>query len=583
MERLSGVVLLLVTLALGGCGERNVSSSDGGPVPDGTGDQLVAFDALQPPDQLVPRDGQPQPDAGPRDAPSGCTAAAPLTLTGGKAQVSGTIQPTDSDNDVVLQASSCATATTVGVDRFYTVSLVSGKAYTIALETTAGLEAAVYVFASCSDVAGTCVGGATTDPTSKPAQVMVIAGNIGTYTIGVDSTAAPGASGGHGDYTLTVTEMANTDTCIGAASLTWSSGKASTTGDTSTATDTVNLSFSGSTSSPTPGPDRFYAVELTAGQAYKVTVTPTGSFVPAVYVLQSCTNPATSCVAGADSGSPGGSAVTTLTPKTTGTYFIGVDYSAPPFIPESSGPFTLTVEKFVPAQNDSCASAEALTWSSGKASATGDTSLAVDDVNLSTPYPGNCMFKGTPGPDLFYSVAVTGGKAYKVTVTPTTPWPAAVYVFESCTNPAGTCLAGLEYPPPTGAAVTFTAPKTGNLLIGVDSAAMPGGGGPFTVTVEEFVPPQNDTCASAQTLTWNAGKATASGDTTMATNAVDLMGTSGACAVKGTPGKDLFYALPVTAGKAYKVTASAGSSGPMPPWPIALYVLGGCTNPSGTC
>lgn len=142
------------------------------------------------------------------------------------------------------------------------------------------------------------------------------------------------------------------DTCASALPLTFTAGVAVATGDTRSALDDVNVGTPGcvkSSSNPslsfsTPGKDVFYVIQLTAGQKYSIRLD--GASVSpqllsgALYLLESCTNPKSSCkVGGLVESTVWPEVELSYTPATSGSYWIGVDA-----LGGAGGVFTLTVK-----------------------------------------------------------------------------------------------------------------------------------------------------------------------------------------------------------------------------------------------
>jgi hypothetical protein len=77
-------------------------------------------------------------------------------------------------------------------------------------------------------------------------------------------------------------------------------------------------------------------VTLTANQTYTITVTPSASFDPAIYLMPTCT----SCQMTVNNGGAGYKETLTYTPKTTGSVRIAVDT----FMKSPGGSFTIEVK-----------------------------------------------------------------------------------------------------------------------------------------------------------------------------------------------------------------------------------------------
>ena len=132
------------------------------------------------------------------------------------------------------------------------------------------------------------------------------------------------------------------DKCGNSALLDLSTGSATVTGDTTSATNTISLGSTGCTSTwGTAGADLFYALPLKAGRNYQISVKPTiQQFDPAVYLFENCFNAAGTCVAGVDIYGKGKTEILKIIPTKTGTYHLAVDsYSL-----SHSGSFNLQVQ-----------------------------------------------------------------------------------------------------------------------------------------------------------------------------------------------------------------------------------------------
>jgi hypothetical protein len=335
------------------------------------------------------------------------------------------------------------------------------------------------------------------------------------------------------------------DTCAAAKALVFTAHEISETGTTVAAAGDVKLASAGCTGNPTDGPDVFFKVDLTAGNTYELALDGSG-FNAALYLFTSCASVSGTCGAGmgADSWTNLPEEIT-FKPPTSGTYYIGVAGRGA----TDAGSFELTIVEHVQLANDSCATAEQLTLTSGEAAASGHTYNATDTVNL--PATG-CTAADTEGGDAWYEVALTGGKDYLITATPSTGYDLAVYVVSSCASPASSCVAGVDAAPQSVAeSLFFKAPTTGTYHVGVDSSSGVGTSaaeGTFGLEVETITPPTNDSCATAKTVTLAAGKAAVQDTKAGATNQLAKCGTVVLAA------SDLWYRFTPTVGKTYTVT-----------------------------
>ncbi len=326
--------------------------------------------------------------------------------------------------------------------------------------------------------------------------------------------------------------------CSNATPLAMTAGQGTASGDTSTSTDQVKLTSSGCTGYSSPGPDLFYAVTLTGGKRYTVTLTPAESF----------DDPRGSCVKGDDVVGDGLEEVLYLAPSATALHYIGVDsYGA-----SVSGSFSLVVAEYVPPQNDVCSGAAAMSWSGAKAAINADTAAATNKVQLKSIY---CDATETRGGDLFYAVDLAAGKGYKIEVTPSSSFDPAIYIFTDCDKVSSSCLGGADAGF-SGAAerLGFIASTTGTHIIGVDSYSSSNfgaGGGALTLKVTEVAGVVcHSSCSAPRTLSWSGGTATITDDTTAAINQYSLL----SCGNKSGPwpGPQLYYKVPLTAGKTYR-------------------------------
>ena len=136
--------------------------------------------------------------------------------------------------------------------------------------------------------------------------------------------------------------------CATATPLTLINGAVSVNGEvkSSATTSHVNLPvIAGCTDLSTPGAETFYAVNLTAGETYRVTLDPASSYNAGFYVFTDCLQIGNSCVAGADKALSGNVERVSFTPATSGIHYIGVDSRYAPTASYSHGTFTLTVTR----------------------------------------------------------------------------------------------------------------------------------------------------------------------------------------------------------------------------------------------
>jgi len=471
---------------------------------------------------------------------------------------------------------------TPGLDRLYAVYLKANTTYDIYLGPEYSFDAAFYVFTDCSKPEATCLlGQDKTYSNLRYEDGAFTPKTSGTYYIGVDGRHRVhlGYARGRGAFTLGITERSAkapaNDTCAKAQTLAEpAAGKATAAvGEHTGAANSITMPSYSCTTMTTTGPDVFYQMKMTAGYVYTLFFHPTEPSIRP-YIFTDCSKPIISCETFTLSHGPKNLTQTiTFSPKTTQNYIIGVDNGQA----SARKPFSMRVTRLkAKPDNDTCATATPIPVSNGQGTIMGDTSTATNALSL-----GKCGLSSTLGPDLFYSVNLTAGKRYEIMALPSqgyvsgTPsiqgYDPLFYLLSSC-SPVS-CKAGRNgtYAGYTEKLV-YPAPKSGKYIIGVDSkTTYAKGRGRFMVRVRELTTPANDTCAKAAKLTWTAGVAQASGDTSGATM---TMSPSGSCKGKGTVGPDLFYALSLTAYKQYDFTVTpVNHYAPM----MTAYLLSGCS------
>ena len=592
------ILCLALGFALAACSDDDEEIKDTGPIQKEAGVDLKKTDKgpdkkvadLGPDGVTVPDlgpDGVTVPDLSEDGAPPDITPDVPvitdipkpscslpfksLPVSGGKGTVSGEVLKTEATSKVDLAATSCTSKVTKGAEHIYAAYLVANVKYYISLTPASGYDASLYVFTDCAKIAPTCLAGADAKSSGTAEAVNFTPPVTGIYFLGVDSKyAASTSSYSYGKYTLAVQEAkapAN-DTCAGATTLSFPSGKMSITeaGTTLFATNKSSMTSSGCTKKTSDGPDMFYKINMVKDTLYKLKLD--GSHNVSMYLFSDCANISTSCVKGADEWSYTEEEIS-FTPTATKDYYIAVDGRSS----TDSGLFTLTVDKFDKPANDTCAKATKMTFSGTSATASGHTIGATNTVNMATT---GCTKDDTEGPDVFYSVDLKAGKSYRVILTPASGYNAAVYVVSNCATATTSCVAGADANYSGTAEKVDISPKTtGTYYIGVDThyaATSTYAAGKFTLDVLEIVPPVNNTCAKATKMTFSGTKATIKGDSAMATNTVNLPSTG--CTSKDTEGPDMFYAVTLSAGKTYKITATPASG-----YDLAVYLLKGCGSP----
>ncbi len=329
------------------------------------------------------------------------------------------------------------------------------------------------------------------------------------------------------------------------------------------------------------GSDHFYRVTLSGGTAYDVYLHPEGGhdtvgYNALVYVFADCSCPWASCLGKKDEGQSGQGEVVSFTPATSGTYYIGVDSLYKASHPGSYGKYTLTVMERNKPGNDTCAAARPLALATGSTSIRvhGHSGEASDTASLDA---SGCTGHATAGPDVFYSLAMTRGKTYTIGLDGV-GFDESLYLFTSCGDVAGTCGEGmgadrLVFGPEK---LVFSPDKDGTYIIGVDGKGKKDSGA-FALKIDVHATPPNDACATRETLSWKEAKATATGDSSKATDRLSFVADTGCAGTRAT-GPELFYAVTLGAGKTYRIKVTPGAG-----YDPAIYLFGSCAAVDTSC
>ncbi|MBX7099316.1 MAG: hypothetical protein K1X89_16505 [Myxococcaceae bacterium] len=333
--------------------------------------------------------------------------------------------------------------------------------------------------------------------------------------------------------------------------------------DTSLAADDEHLSCNAS-----GGAELVYRLALPAGAVVSVTATrPPGSLANPVLAVRGAPCASAAELACAKAASPTSPATVTVTSAAAGDVFLVVEG-----VQANVGLTSLVVANQLP--NDTCANATALTFTGGIATVTGDTSLATNMNAKSDPSPSCSPSGAETGKDLVYSYTLT--EAHDVSISASAAGPAprtfkpVVYVRKggACASTAladelGCDSAGL-HAAGAPAALQLKNQQPGTYFLVVDSAQDTKGPFALDVTLSApTLPPSNDTCAGALALTFVGGLATASGDTTQATNGNSSGDDSPSCSSSAaSSGRDVVYSYTLTAAKDVDLTVTRKASSP---------------------
>ena len=559
------------------CGSRTADNADAGAGADlphkkdgflraDTGP--VRHDGAIPRDGKVLADSKVLPDA--PFSPNGkCASAIPLGFSGGKAKALG---DTGKFANEYGTAVNCGSSSTVmrGRQQYYKIPLVAGTSYLFALK-AAYSNAYFYIFTQCSvsKINADCSSKGKTGAISSAVSAGQVASLIfkpvisGTYHLAVDATRASR----YGKFELTVEEYkpAQNSTCATAKLLTLpAGGKVTESATTAGAKDEFPTITCGSNYTM-DGPQMYYKVMLSANKTYRVSWTPQftysrvylfGGSCSAAAIQQACSSKGKT---GAYSGptAAGQENSFTFKPSTNGYYTIAVDSRVSSY----SGKFTLTVEDWSQPVNSTCAKPAPLKLVGGKVTVKGSTYGAKNEFGTSIRCGTTSTFDGA---QVYYSLALTGGTTYKLTLTPS--FSARLYLFNSACNALG-INASCGSKGTTGAVSnTINAGVTSSLVvkplasgtykIAVDSPYATSSGS-FSLTVETYAQPTNGKCAKPKPLTLVGGKVSVTGDTTGMANE---FGTAISCGyyTGAFDGPQVYYSINLIKGKSYIVRLKPG-------------------------
>jgi hypothetical protein len=548
--------------------------------PDAPYSDTIFFDGPVPPPDgpIVTPDGPIKLDTAPPPPNDTCANAKQLTMSGGKVSVSDNTSPYSNEYGTAINCGGSTTSIMAGKQLYYKVALTAGKTYQVSMASKY-YYGRFYIFTGCgvNKINGDCgSGGKTGDvsgyiSTNQTGNIIFKPATSGTYYVAVDSTNSSYSGG----FTLTVQEYASptNDSCGKAKTLVVPAGgsvteSGSTLGAVNEFSTGINCGHSYYTFH---GNQLYYKVAMTAGKTYNITLDPT-YYYAAVYIFgTTCTMNAINAACGssgatgayATATSPSQNAVVQFKPPTSGTYTIAVDSRPYSTSYASAGSFDLTIEDFTPPTNGKCATPKKLTLVGGKVTVKGTTTSAGNEFGTSI----RCGMTSTyaqDGEQVYYTVGMTAGKSYKISLKPT--FYAHFYLFNSAcyasainascgSNGATGDVQGYVYPNNTGV-ITFTAKTSGTWRIAVDSVS-PSYGGAFELSVEEYTLPTNFKCTGSKVITMTGGKGKVTANTTGMANE---FGTGLTCGwyAGAFDGPQLYYHVVLAAGKTYKITLNPG-------------------------
>ncbi|MBW2734628.1 MAG: hypothetical protein JRH20_19745, partial [Deltaproteobacteria bacterium] len=382
-------------------------------------------------------------------------------------------------------------------------------------------------------------------------------GGEGIYGDGVDDWALDDGSHRDGPDSTDATPPPDNAICGAPQHLELAAGEASVNGETTWAGDEFPGVHCQHPLGPWPGPQLYYQVALIAGQAYQVSTTPTGAaFDGALYAFPASTVCSAAAInvacAGHSSDIVGAPTmeVLLLKPEVTEAWIIVVDsYGL-----AEAGAFVLTVKEVAAPVNTTCDTPEVLTLSAaGTATAKGDTSISASELD-----EVHCHDALGPwlGPQLYYEVEFEAGKHYKVMMTPTgNAFDGSLYAFQASAECTAVylnayCREHASDLSGTGAEVLFLSPTTTESWKLVVDSWSPGAAGPFTLTVEEVMFPDNTLCANARAISLDAGRATIKGDTALSSDEFATLQCGGTIPLAGP---QLYYAVDMVPDTTYRL------------------------------
>lgn len=371
-----------------------------------------------------------------------------------------------------------------GPDHVYTISIPSGSRLNATVTGSGGFDPAIYLVGSpaamcdanpivCLD--GDDAGTATTvnavrydNTTNAAVTVFVVIDGTnetmgGAYMIAATVATIPPAPAG--------------DTCTNSETVTIVGNMGTATGTTASASNYNNDYVPPASCAPGGGNDHVHTVTVPANTRVAVTVTPTSSFDPTLYLIAgpaaSCSANPIVCLDGADAGGTDDPETVVYTNATASPVdvFVVVDG----FDATDEGSYTLAVALGVP-PGDTCSSAEVVTLTAGMATVAGTTTAAAGYVNDYEP-PTTCTDGfGEDGNDHVHVVTVPMTQTLTAVATPTGGWDCGLYLIAgpaaSCGANPIVCLDGADMGGTNGAETVTYTNSTGasvDVMIVVDS------------------------------------------------------------------------------------------------------------------
>lgn len=293
------------------------------------------------------------------------------------------------------------------------------------------------------------------------------------------------------------------------------------------------------------GNDLVFAITLTEPKGLIVTATSTGAGQDSVIALISSPCASFNQVSCADNSGSSAPEVLTVERLPAGTWYVVLENYQASTLP---GPFDVQFELVAPVAgpvNDTCATAQELTFTNGAAMASGTT---VGSLNDSMGAALTCSSRSTSNPEVFYKFTLTQDQDVRVTLaTPTTSnLSAAVALTTTCGVGGAAVEKGCDS---NGSPFLARGLAAGTYYIVVEDDGFSPDPGEFTLDVALLpasMRPANDTCTTPAPLTVNQ------------TVMIDVNAAAGdymfSCA--NPSGSDVVYSFTTTMAQKVTVTAT---------------------------
>jgi hypothetical protein len=207
---------------------------------------------------------------------------------------------------------------------------------------------------------------------------------------------------------------------------------------------------------------------------------------------------------------------------------------------------------------DRCEGGQQLAFVGGSATVSGDTGPAVNEFGQAIRCGGPVPYVG---PQHYYRVQLKEGYSYRFRVQAT--FEAVTFLVPACSANAINADCGSNGasgdavgPVPTGAVATlvFTATSSGDHVFAIDSLSLDQKGS-YLLHAEEFAPPSNGQCQTAQALQTSGSQLTIEGSTLAAKN--EFLQQISCGMGLSFDGPQVYYALQLAQGSWYRFSLSA--------------------------